>query len=163
MPWRAIPYDYVFRSSTTYTLSVLYYAYALWLMWRLIQPGVVYTGTRTDNLYWPARNIGRKHADEHAWNCLASHIRVIFTVRLWYYCSMSILVFHVMLHAVWARASASIQKANILCRHQNHDYDMAINLTIVIMSYTSVALGRSVVSFLAAICERHTGSRTHVW
>ena len=57
-----------------------------------------------------------------------------------------------MLHVVWARASASIQMANILCRPQNHDYDMAINLIIVIMSYTSVALGRSVVSFLAAIC-----------
>ena len=31
-------------------------------------------------------------------------------------------------------------------------YIMAINLVIVIMSYSSVALGRSVVSFLAAIC-----------
>ena len=36
------------------------------------------------------------------------------------------------------------------CRLPNHDYDMAINL--MIMSYTSVALGRSDVSFLAAIC-----------
>ena len=42
--------------------------------------------------------------------------------------------------------------ANIFCRPQNYDYDMAINTIIVIMSYTSVALGRSVVSFLAAIC-----------
>ena len=74
--WRAIPYDYVFRFSTTYTLSVLYYAYALWPMLRLIQPGVVYTGTRTDNPYWPVRSIGRKHADEHAWLCLTGHIRV---------------------------------------------------------------------------------------
>ena len=41
--------------------------------------------------------------------------------------------------------------ANIFCRPQNHDYDMSINLIVVIMSYTSVALGRSVVSFLAAI------------
>ena len=92
VPWRAIPYDYVFRSSTTYTLSVLY-AYVLWLMLRLIQPGVVYTGTRTDNPHWPVRSIGRKHADEHAWFCLTSHIRVIFTVRLWYYCDKLILVF----------------------------------------------------------------------
>ena len=42
--------------------------------------------------------------------------------------------------------------ANIFCRPQKHGYDMAINLMIVIMSYTSVALGRSVASFLAAIC-----------
>ena len=42
--------------------------------------------------------------------------------------------------------------ANIFCRAQNHDYDMAINLLIiVIMSYTAVVLSRSVVSFLAAI------------
>ena len=93
VPWRAIPYDYVFRSSTTYTLSVLYYAYALWLMLRLIQPGVVYTGTRNDNPYRPVRSIGRKHADEHAWLRLTGHIRAIFAVHLWYYCSMPILVF----------------------------------------------------------------------
>ena len=94
VPWRAMPYDYVFRSSTTYSLSVLYYAYALWLMLRLIQPGVIYTGTRTDNPYWPVRSIGKKHANEHAWLCLISHIRIIFTVRLWYYyCSMLILFF----------------------------------------------------------------------
>ena len=50
--WRVIPCEHVFRSSTTNTLSVLYYANALWLMLRLIQPGVVYTGTRTtDNPY----------------------------------------------------------------------------------------------------------------
>ena len=36
------------------------------------------------------------------------------------------------------------------CRLPNHDYDMAINL--MIMSYTSRALGCSGVSFLAAIC-----------
>ena len=44
--------------------------------------------------------------------------------------------------------------ANFFCRTQNHDYDtgMAIDLIIMIMSYTSVVLGRSVVSFLAAIC-----------
>ena len=36
------------------------------------------------------------------------------------------------------------------CRLPNHDYDMAINLMII--SYTSMALGRSDVSFLAAIC-----------
>ena len=68
-------------------------------------------------------------------------------------CSMLFRVF-VMLPVVWARASsASIQMANIFCRPQNHDYDMAINVIIlVIMSYTSVAPGRSVVSFLAAIC-----------
>ena len=36
------------------------------------------------------------------------------------------------------------------CRLPNHDYDMAINLMII--SYTSMALGRSGVSFLAAIC-----------
>ena len=130
VPWRAIPYDYVFRSSTTYTLSALYYAYALWLMLRLIQPGVVYTGTRTDNPYWPVRSIGRKHADEHAWPCLTSHIRVIFAVRLWYYCRVFILVIYVMLPAVWARASATIQMANVFCRPQAHDYDMAINLKI---------------------------------
>ena len=57
-----------------------------------------------------------------------------------------------MLHVVWARAYAFIQVANIFCRLQNHDYDMAINRIIVIMSYTSVALGRSDVSFLAANC-----------
>ena len=90
--WRAIPFDYVFRSSTTNTLSVLLYVYALLLTLRLIQPDVVYTGTRTDNPYWPVRSIGRKHADEHAWLCLTSHIRVIFAVRLWYYYSMSIIV-----------------------------------------------------------------------
>ena len=99
--WRAIPYDYVFRSSTTNTLSVLYYANALWLVLRLIQPGVVYTGTRTDNPYWQVRSIGRKHADEHVWLCLTSHIRVIFAVRLWYYCCLSIIVFFTfMLHVV---------------------------------------------------------------
>ena len=38
------------------------------------------------------------------------------------------------------------------CLLRNHDYDMAINLIVVTMSYTSVALGRSDVSFLAAIC-----------
>ena len=43
--------------------------------------------------------------------------------------------------------------ANIFfCRLRNHDYAMAINLMIVLMSYSSVALGRSDVSFLAAIC-----------
>ena len=42
--------------------------------------------------------------------------------------------------------------ANIFYRPENHDYDMAINLIRVLMSYTSVALDRSVVSFLAAIC-----------
>ena len=60
-----------------------------------------------------------------------------------------------MLPAVWASTSASIQMANILfCRLRNHDYDTAINinLMIVLMSYTSVELGRSDVSFLAAIC-----------
>ena len=36
------------------------------------------------------------------------------------------------------------------CRLPNHDYDMSINL--MIMSYTSMALGRLDVSFLAAIC-----------
>ena len=116
--WRAIPYDYVFRSSITNALSVLYYANALWLILRLIQPGVVYTDTRTDNPYWPVWSIGRKRADEHAWLCLTSHIRVIFTVRLWYYCSMFHSFFYVMLHAVWARASASIHMANIFCRPQ---------------------------------------------
>ena len=75
------------------TLSVLYSAYALWLMLRLIQRRGVYTGTRNYNPYWPVRSIGSKHADEHAWLCLTSHIRAIFAVRLWYYCSMSILVF----------------------------------------------------------------------
>ena len=35
-----------------------------------------------------------------------------------------------MLPVVRARASASIQMANIFCRLQNHDYDMAINLII---------------------------------
>ena len=91
--WRAIPYDYVFRSSITNALSVLYYANALWLILRLIQPGVVYTDTRTDNPYWPVWSIGRKHADEHAWLCLTSHIRVIFAVSPWSYCSMFIRVF----------------------------------------------------------------------
>ena len=38
------------------------------------------------------------------------------------------------------------------CCLQNHDYGMATSLIIVIMSYTSVVLGRSDVSFLAAIC-----------
>ena len=51
-----------------------------------------------------------------------------------------------------SKSFCSIQMANILCRPQNHDYDMAINLIRVLMSYTSVALDRSVVSFLAAIC-----------
>ena len=37
-------------------------------------------------------------------------------------------------------------------RLRNHDYDMAINLMIVLMSYTSVELGRSDASFLDAIC-----------
>ena len=42
--------------------------------------------------------------------------------------------------------------ANIFfCLLRNHDYDMAMNLKIVIMSYTRVALGRS-AAFLAAIC-----------
>ena len=36
------------------------------------------------------------------------------------------------------------------CRLPNHDYDVAINL--MTMSYTSMALGRLDVSFLAAIC-----------
>ena len=91
--WRAIPYDYVFRSPITNALSVLYFANALWLILRLIQPGVVYTDTRTDNPYWPVWSIGSKHADEHAWLCLTSHIRVIFAVSPWYYCSMFIRVF----------------------------------------------------------------------
>ena len=51
-------------------------------------------------------------------------------------CQFSFL--YVMLHVVWARAYASIQMANILCRLHNHDYGMAINIIIVIMSYTSV-------------------------
>ena len=38
------------------------------------------------------------------------------------------------------------------CRLRNHDYDMAINLMIVLMSHTSVELGRSDTSFLALIC-----------
>ena len=58
-----------------------------------------------------------------------------------------------MLPVVWASAFASIQMANIFfCRLRNHNYDMAINLMIVLMSYTSMALGCSDVSFLAAIC-----------
>ena len=80
--WRAIPYDHVFRSSTTNALLVLYNANALWLVLRLIHPGGVYT-------VW---SIGRKHADEHAWLCLTSHIRVIFAVRPWYYCSTGMFV-----------------------------------------------------------------------
>ena len=76
-------------------------------------------------------------------------------MRLWYYFAvvpgMLIRVFrYVMLPAVGSRASASISNGQHFCRPQNHDYDMAIKL--VIMSYASVALGRSVVSFLAAIC-----------
>ena len=59
--------------------------------------------------------------------------------------------FNVMLSVVWARASASIQMANIFCCPQNHDYNMAVSLIIVIMSYASVVLDRSVVSFIAAI------------
>ena len=86
------------------TLSVLYSAYVLWLMPRLIQSSGAYTGTRTDNPYWPMRSIGRKHADEHAWLCLTSHIRVIFALRLWYYCSMSILVF-------WRYVACSVSKS----------------------------------------------------
>ena len=37
--------------------------------------------------------------------------------------------------------------ANILCRPQDHDYDMAIYLitTVVTMSYTRVALGLSLI------------------
>ena len=102
VPWRAIPYDNVFRSSTTNALSVLYFANTFRLMLRLIQPGGVYTGTRTDNSYWPVWSIGRKHADEHAWLCLTSHIRVFFAVRLWYhYSCLPILVFFTfMFHVV---------------------------------------------------------------
>ena len=44
--------------------------------------------------------------------------------------------------------------ANTFFRPQNHDYDMAINLIVVIMSYTSVAFGRWVVSFFVATCFR---------
>ena len=40
----------------------------------------------------------------------------------------------------------------VFCRLQNHEYDMAINQMIVLMSYTSVELSRSDASFLAAIC-----------
>ena len=43
--------------------------------------------------------------------------------------------------------------ADIFCRPLKHEYDMAIYLIIVItMSFTIVALGPSVVSFLAAVC-----------
>ena len=136
------------------TLSVLYSAYALWLMLRLVQASGVHMGTRTDNPYWQVRSIGGKHADEHDWLCLTRHIRVIFAVRIWYYSSMSILVFI-------RYVACSVNKS--FCFHPNSqhffrppeprlDYNIAINLLIVIMSYTSVALGRSVVSFLAAIC-----------
>ena len=98
---RAIPYEYVFVPRQR-TLSVRYSAYALCLMSPLMQPSEVFTGTRTDNPYWP---------------CLTSHIRVIFAVSLCYYCRMLILVFYVMLPVVWwAKASASIQMAKILCR-----------------------------------------------
>ena len=98
----------------------------------------------TDNPYWPVRSIGRKHADEHAWLSLTSHIRVSFAVRLqvWHYCSMSILVFFT-LPVVRARASASIQMANIFCRPRNHDCDMAINLVIVIINPYQVNSGWS--------------------
>ena len=41
---------------------------------------------------------------------------------------------------------------HFFCRLRNLDYDMAINLMIVLMSYASVELGRSDVSFLAATC-----------
>ena len=41
---------------------------------------------------------------------------------------------------------------HFFCLLRNHDYDMAINQTIVIMSYTSMALGCSGVSFVATIC-----------
>ena len=73
--------------------SVVYSSYAPWLVLRLIQPSVVYTSTRSGKPYWSVRRIGRNHADEHAWLYLTSHIRVIFAVRLWYYCSMLIRVF----------------------------------------------------------------------
>ena len=73
--------------------SVVYSSYASWLMLRLIQPSVVYTSTRRCNPYWSVRRTGRNHADEHAWLCLTSHIRVIFAAHLWYYCSMLIRVF----------------------------------------------------------------------
>ena len=43
------------------------------------------------------------------------------------------------------------KRPTFFCRLPNHDYDMAINLTMI-MSYTSVALSRSDASFLAAIC-----------
>ena len=115
VPWRAILYEYVFRSSTTYTHSVLYYTYALSLTLRLIQPLGVYTGTRTGNSYWPVRSIGRRHADEHTWLCLTSHIRVIFAVRLWYYCTMSILV-------SLRYVACSVSKS--LCFHSNGQHSL---------------------------------------
>ena len=139
------------------TLSVLYYAYALWLMLRLIQHGVVYTGTRTGNPYWPIRSIGRKGCQ---WICMTlpyqSHPSYICRASMvpdltWYYSNLKYVnsrFCYVILPVVRARAS-SIQMANIFCRPKNHDYGMTINLIIVIMSYTSVAHGRSVVSLLA--------------
>ena len=61
-----VPYLMTVRSSATYTLSVLFSAYALWLMLRLIQPSGVYAGKRTDDPHFTVRSIGRKHADENA-------------------------------------------------------------------------------------------------
>ena len=43
-------------------------------------------------MYWSVGSTGRNHADEHAWICLTSHIRVILDLRLWYYCSMLVRV-----------------------------------------------------------------------
>ena len=72
-------------------------------------------GICTDSPYWPVRSIDRKYADEHAWLCLTSHIRVVFAVRLWYYCIMSILVFS-------RYVACSVSKS--FCFHSNGQHSL---------------------------------------
>ena len=100
--WRAILYEYVFRSSTTHTLGTILLRSFFFLIRVCIvahvapdttRCDILYLSTSTGNPYWPVASVGRKHADEHAWLCLTSHTRVIFAVHLWYCCSMVIRVF----------------------------------------------------------------------
>ena len=66
-------------------------------------------------------------------------------------CLFAFLFFHVACSV--SKSLCFRSNGNIFfCRPQHQDYDMVISLIIMIMSYTSVALGRSDVSFLAAIC-----------
>ena len=154
MRWRAIPYEHLFRSSTAYNLGTILRVCVV----THVEPDrtrcrmyirVHALTTHTDRCEASVKRMPMDMPDfalpvtsESSLPCVYGITVVCLFAFLYCYVACSVrksLCFH-----------ANGQR--FFCRLRNHDYDMAINLMIVLMSYTSVELGRSDVSFLAAIC-----------